>query len=255
MFTIALYSIVSVVSVSLLSLLGILFFLIDQRFIRKILLYVVSFSTGALLGDVFLHIVPDLAEEKGLTTQVMMLILGGILFSFGIEKIIHWRHCHVLPEEGHPGHDHHHHSAGIMSALGESVHNFIDGVVIGAAYLVSVPLGLATTLAIVFHEIPHEIGNFAVLLHSGFPRRRALHLNMLSASTAILGTVCVLAASTSLVSISDLLLPFAAGNLLYIAGSDLIPELHKETGFRQGIIQLIAMIAGMGCMYAILFLE
>lgn len=256
MFTTALYSIASVISVSLLSLLGILFFLFDEKFIRKTLLYFVSFSTGALLGDVFLHIVPDLVSaEKGLTTEVMMYILGGILFSFAVEKIIHWRHCHVLPGDGPAHHHDHDHSIGIMSALGESMHNFIDGVVIGAAYLVSVPLGVATTLAIVFHEIPHEIGNFAVLLHSGFPRRRAISMNMLSASTAILGTVCVLAASTSVTSIADLLLPFAAGNLLYIAGSDLIPELHKETGFRQGIIQLLAMIGGMASMYLILFLE
>ena len=251
MFTIVIFSLLSVLAVSLLSLLGILFFLIDPKLIRAVLLYLVSFSTGALLGDVFLHIVPDLAQEKGLTTEIMLFMLLGILASFTVEKFIHWRHCHVLPEDDHG----HHHSVGIMSALGESVHNFIDGVVIGASYLVSIPLGLATSLAIVFHEIPHEIGNVAVLLHSGFSRKRALQLNMLSAGTAIIGTLAVLVTSSSIGSVTDFLLPFAGGNLLYIAGSDLIPELHKETGARQGIIQLLAMICGMAAMYALLFLE
>ena len=256
--TVAFLSIASVIAVSLLSLLGILFFLIEERIIRKTLLYFVSFSTGALLGDVFLHILPDLVEKNAggpPFADMMMVILLGILFSFVVEKFIHWRHCHVLPEDDRAHHEHHHHSVGIMSAFGESVHNFIDGVVIGASYLVSVPLGIATTLAIVFHEIPHEIGNFAVLLHSGFSRTQALRINILSACTAILGTVGVLLAGSFFVSASSLLLPFAAGNLLYIAGSDLIPELHKETGARQGMLQLLAMIAGMGLMYAMLFLE
>lgn len=142
-----------------------------------------------------------------------------------------------------------------MSIMGESVHNFIDGVIIASSYMVSIPLGISTTLAIVFHEIPHEVGNFAVLLHSGFSRKKALMFNLLSASVSIIGAIAVLIFSQSFVSLNEYLLPFAAGNLLYIAGSDLIPELHKETGIRQGIIQLLAMIGGMLVMYAILLFE
>ncbi len=241
----------SVIGVSLLSLLGILFFLIEEQVIRKVLLYLVSFSTGALLGDVFLHIIPDLSDTTGLTTPVMMTILVGIVFSFGIEKIVHWRHCHLLPEDDQS----HHHTVGIMSSLGEAVHNLIDGIVIGASYLGGVRLGIATTLAVIFHEIPHEIGNFAILLHSGFTKKQALRVNFLSASSAILGTVGVMVFSNFFITGSDVLLPFAAGNLLYIAGSDLIPELHKETGVRQGIYQLVVMICGMGFMYLILLME
>lgn len=251
---IALYSLLSVVGVSLLSLLGILFFLIDERFIAKTLLYFVSFSTGALMGDVFIHILPDMAENQEFFARGSLIILGGIVFSFAIEKIIHWRHCHILPMSGHEHHDHHH-AFGIMSIIGESMHNFIDGIIIAASFLASVPVGIATTLAVVFHEIPHEIGNFAVLLHSGFSKKRALLFNLLSASTAILGTVLVLLLSTKVSPLTLYLLPFAAGNLLYIAGSDLIPELHKHTRLHQGIFQLLAMIAGMGFMYAMLFLE
>lgn len=245
------YALASVIGVSLLSLLGILFFLIDERFIRSVLLYFVSFSTGALLGDVFIHMIPDMAEDTDFFSKGLLIILLGILFSFTVEKFIHWRHCHMLPDEDHG----HHHTVGIMSVTGESVHNLIDGIVIAASFLTSVPVGIATTLAVVFHEIPHEIGNFAVLLHSGFPRKKALLLNMLSASAGILGAVLVLGLSQSLDSLTLYMLPFAAGNLLYIAGSDLIPELHKHTKIHQGFFQLIAMIAGMSFMYVIVLFE
>ncbi|MBI5155743.1 ZIP family metal transporter [Candidatus Peregrinibacteria bacterium] len=248
---ITLYALGSVIGVSLLSLLGILFFLVDERFIRSILLYVVSFSTGALLGDVFIHILPDMAEDADFFSTGLLIVLLGILFSFTVEKFVHWRHCHMLPEEDHG----HHHAVGIMSLTGESLHNFIDGLVIAAGFLTSIPIGIATTLAVVFHEIPHEIGNFAVLLHSGFPKKKALLLNLLSASTGILGAALVLWLSRSLGSLTLYLLPFAAGNLLYIAGSDLIPELHKHTKIHQGFWQLIAMIVGMGFMYLIIIFE
>ena len=248
---IALYSLVSVIGVSLLSLLGILFFLIDERFIRKILLYVVSFSTGALLGDVFIHIIPELAEDSAFFSRSMLVILLGILFSFAVEKVVLWRHCHALPGEDAE----HHHPVGTMSMIGESLHNFIDGVVIAASFLASPSIGIASTLAIVLHEIPHEIGNFAILLHSGYGKKKSLLLNMLSASAAILGTALVLITSTSLESFTVYMLPFAAGNLLYIAGSDLIPELHKHTQPHQGWLQLIAIVCGMGSMYLVLFLE
>lgn len=245
-----LLSLLSVVGVSLLSLLGIVFFIFDTRLVEKALLYVVSFSTGALLGDVFIHILPDLAENPETFGQAMLVVLFGILFSFLMEKVIHWRHCHIIGD----GHEHCH-PVGMLSLVGEGIHNFIDGTVIAAAYLASPSVGLATTLAVVFHEIPQEIGDIAILLHAGYSRKRALLLNLLSALTAVLGAVLVLTLSTSVVAIGDMFLPFAAGNLLYIAGSDLIPELHKHTRMRQGILQSIGMILGMASMYLLLFLE
>lgn len=251
MFSPPVLAVLSVIGISLLSLLGVLFFLIDARFIERILLYLVSFSTGALLGDVFIHILPEMAEQPESFSRGAMVVLLGILFSFSMEKILHWRHCHTLPGDGHE----HHHPVGLISLVGESIHNFIDGIIIAASFLVSVPLGVTTTLAIAFHEIPHEIGDFAVLLHSGYGKKRALMLNLLSASTAVIGTVLVLVASRQLESVTAYLLPFAAGNLLYIAGSDLIPELHKQTKLHQGVIQFLCMTAGMGFMYLVLFLE
>ncbi len=255
-----LLAIVSVVGVSLLSMAGVLLFLLDDRFIKRVVLYIVSFSTGALLGDVFIHILPEMAESdpEGLP-RGMLVILAGILFSFAVEKLIHWRHCHMFPDEaccgGHSHHEHHHHPMGLMSTIGEALHNFIDGIVIAAAFLANVQVGISTALAVVFHEIPHEIGNVAVLLHSGYSKKRALWLNFLSACMCLLGGVGVLVLSSAIEGLADVMLPFAAGNLLYIAGSDLIPALHKETRLKQGILQFLAIAAGMAVMYLLLSLE
>ncbi|MDD4319629.1 MAG: ZIP family metal transporter [Candidatus Peribacteraceae bacterium] len=252
MLQISLYTLGSVLLVSAISLVGVLFFLRD-RFMRKMLLTFVSFSSGALLGDVFIHLLPEIAEGTLPLSRGYFIVLGGIVFSFVVEKIIHWRHCHLLPEDERE-HDHCH-NVGAMSLVGDSVHNFIDGLAIAASFLVSVPVGISTTVAVMFHEIPDEIGNFAILLHSGYSRSRALFYNFLSALTAVLGAVVVLVSAGSLESLNVYLLPFAAGNLLYIAGSDLIPELHKEEALPKSILQLLSMVAGIGVMYAMLFLE
>jgi zinc and cadmium transporter len=247
------YTLVSVICVSLLSLLGVGFFLFQEKLIRTSLLFFVSFSTGGLLGDVFIHILPEMSEQKDTFARALLIVLLGILFSFVVEKFIHWRHCHLLPTDHEEAE--HHHSVGLMSLMGESMHNFIDGIVIAASFLASIPVGISTALAVAFHEIPHEIGNFAVLLHSGYGKRKALLLNLVSASIAIIGAILVLVSGSMFANTTGLLLPFAAGNLLYIAGSDLIPELHKETGARQGVGQLLCMIVGIVIMYGVKSLE
>lgn len=249
---ITLYALSAVVCISLLSFLGIFFFLFEESTIRRLLLYFVSLSTGALLGDVFIHIIPDLAQSPETFTKSLYILLLGILFSFVLEKIVHWRHCHVLPSGNH---EHHHHPMGIINVVGESMHNFIDGLVIAAAFLASPQIGVSTTLAVVLHEIPHEVGNVAILLHSGYSKRNALLFNGLSAATSILGAALVLLFSSSNTPLGAAMLPFAAGNLLYIAGSDLIPELHKETDISKTLGQLICIVIGMGMMYALKFVE
>lgn len=254
----AVLALLSVIAVSLLSLLGVVFFFFEQRAVKRTLLYVVSFSTGALLGDVFMHMLPEMAESDPASfPKGMLLVLTGILFSFVIEKFVRWRHCHLMPDDaccgGHQ-HGEHHHPVGILSTIGESLHNLIDGVVIAAAFLASVPVGVSTALAVMVHEIPHEIGNVAVLLHSGYGRRKAVLLNVLSASMSVVGALCVIALGMAVQGAAAMALPFAAGNLLYIAGSDLIPELHKETRFKQGLLQLLCICGGMALMYATLSL-
>jgi zinc and cadmium transporter len=209
----------------------------------------VSFSAGALFGDVFLHLLPEIVEEGGWTLSVSLFLMGGILISFVIEKMIHWHHCHVLPTEDH------YHPVGTMSLIGDALHNALDGILIAGSFLISPSVGIATTIAVILHEIPQEIGDFALLLFSGFSRKTALLFNFSSALTAFLGGGIVLLFASSIPSVTSVLIPLAAGNFLYIAGSDLLPELHRETRLPQASLQLVLLLAGIGVMLALTFLE
>lgn len=241
------YALLSVIVISLVSLIGIATLSIKLDRLKKMLLVLVSFAAGALLGDVFLHLLPELIEA-GFALSLSFMILGGIGFSFVIEKFIHWRHCHVPTTKQHT------HPVATMNLIGDGVHNFIDGIIIGASYLVSIPAGLATTLAVLLHEIPQEIGDFSVLLHAGYTRRKALTMNFLLALTSIFGVVIVFLLG-AIERIVPFLVAFAAGNFIYIAGSDLIPELHKETGLKSAFYQLLALIVGVLVMASLLLLE
>ena len=199
----------------------------------------VSFSTGALFGGAFLHLLPEIVNEVGFTPKISFYIIIGILFSFIVEKFVHWRHCH------HPDHIHSKvHSFAYMNLFGDGVHNFIDGMIIGASYLISIPVGIATTIAVVLHEIPQEIGDFGVLLHGGFSKKKALLFNFLTALTSIIGAIVALTIGTYSEHLTTFLIPFAAGSFIYIAAADLIPELHKEKDTKKSIGQLVTMILG-----------
>jgi len=174
--------------------------------------------------------------------------LVGIGFSFGIEKIIRWRHCHHLTTKQHP----HHLSS--MNLIGDSFHNFIDGMIIGASYLVSIPIGIATSIAIIFHEIPQEIGDFGILVYAGFSKRKALATNFLISLTSIAGLIISLLISFKTKYLIYILIPFAVGNFIYIATADLIPELHKETKIIKSLIQLLLFILGIGLMALLLLI-
>jgi len=243
------YSIISVMVISLLSLFGILFLAISPTKLKKILLFLVSLSAGSLLGGAFIHLLPEAVEKRGFDLIVSLSFLAGVLFFFILEKFICWRHCHIPTSADHP------HPLGMMNLVGDGFHNLIDGMVIAAAYLVSFPVGLATTLAVVFHEIPQEIGDFGVLLHAGYSKKKALFFNFLSALTAILGVVVVLSLSATSASLPGLLLPFTAGGFVYIATADLIPELKKETDLKKSFIQLLGLLLGLGIMMAMLLLK
>jgi zinc and cadmium transporter len=242
-----LYVLISISIVSLISLIGIFTLSIKTEKLKKILIYLVSFSAGALFGDVFIHLFPEIVKNYGFNLNISIYVLVGILFFFIIEKFVHWQHCHMPITKEHK------HPFAIMNLVGDSVHNFIDGLIIGASYLFSIPLGIATTIAVVLHEIPQEIGDFGVLIHGGFTKKRALLVNFLTALTAILGGIFALLLK-NVSAISAFLLPFAAGTFLYIAGSDLIPELHKETDVRKSLIQLLAFILGIAIMFLLLLL-
>lgn len=243
------YSLVSVIIVSLISLIGIFTLTIKHERLKTILIYLISFSAGALFGDAFIHLLPELIKEQGLTIISALSILFGILIFFILEKFVHWQHCHM------PVSSHHVHPFAYMNLVGDSLHNFIDGLVIAASYLVSIPVGIATTSAVLLHEIPQEIGDFGVMLHGGLSKTRALLLNFLTALTAVIGVIIGLSLNNFVENIQLFILPIAIGGFIYIAGSDLIPELHKETDIKRSIIQIITFILGVLIMLSLLLLE
>jgi zinc and cadmium transporter len=245
-----LYALASVALVSVVSLIGILTLSINAARLRSILIYLVSFAAGALFGDAFFHLLPEAAEEAGgFTLQLSMAVLGGILLFFVVEKIVHWRHCH-LPAEEH----NHIHPFAWMNLVGDAVHNFLDGLIIGISYLVSIPVGIATTIAVVLHEIPQEIADFGVLLHGGFTKQKALFYNFLISLSAVVGAVLALVVGTRIEGMAGILVPLAAGGFIYIAGADLIPELHKEVEVRKSAMQFFVILLGFGVMAALLLL-
>ncbi|MBT4917294.1 ZIP family metal transporter [Candidatus Peregrinibacteria bacterium] len=243
------YALVSVLVISTISLVGVFTLGLKEDFLKKILIYLVSFSAGALLGGAFLHLIPEAVHEHGFHIETSLLILGGVAVSFVMEKIVCWRHCH------HPTTNDHPHPFAWMNLVGDAIHNFMDGLIIGAAYLVSIPVGLAATMAVALHEIPQEIGDFGVLIHGGFSKGKALALNFLVSLSAILGVVIALMMGAYAKEVTHMIVPFAAGTFIYIGGSDLIPELHKHQGFKKGVLQFITFVLGIGVMMLMLLLE
>jgi zinc and cadmium transporter len=242
-----LYTLTSILIVSLLSFVGVFTLAIKPENLKKITLLLVSLSAGALLGDSFLHLLPE-AIEKYSGLSIWLWLLGGILTFFILEKIICWRHCQLETTENHP------HPVGMMNLIGDGLHNLIDGIVIAGSFIVSVPLGITTTIAVIAHEIPQEIGDFGVLLHAGYTRRRALFLNFCSAAVALIGALVVLVISIDTDNFSATVIPFTAGGFIYIATADLLPELKKDTGAWKSLSQLIAILAGIAIMLGLKYL-
>jgi len=232
------YSLLSVAAVSALSLTGVLVLIVRRDLDRSLLLYMVSFSVGGLLGGAFLHLIPEAYAESGINATVSTYILAGVFSSFVVEQVLRWRHCHVPTSDDHP------HTFAYMNLLGDAVHNLVDGLIIAGAYLASTRLGVLTTVAVCLHELPQEIGDFGVLVYAGYSKGRALKLNFLSALTAFLGALIALTMSGIIEGLTAFLVPFAAGNFIYIAGSDLIPELHAEEELGRTLIQIAAMALG-----------
>jgi zinc and cadmium transporter len=209
----------------------------------------VSFAAGGLFGDAFIHLLPEAFKAEGSSLRVSLFIVMGIFVFFVLEKFLRWRHCHISDCEKHL------HPVVTMNLIGDAVHNLIDGMLIGASFSVSVPIGVASTLAIIFHEIPQEMGEFGVLIHGGLSVRKALVFNLLSAMTAFIGAGFSLLIGGRVIGYSAALLPITAGGFLYIAGSDLIPELHHELELGKSIWQLIFMILGVAVMALLILLE
>ncbi len=244
--TVWIYSLGSVIIVSIVSLVGIITLGLKDKLLRKVLLFLVSFAAGSLFGGAFFHLIPEAAENTPMMMVSAYVMLGIVLF-FLLEKVIHWRHCHVPTTKSHP------HPLGIMNLVGDAFHNLIDGMLIGGAYLANIPLGISTTIAILFHEVPQEIGDFGVLLHAGYTKSKALMYNFLSALSAIIGVIIALTIGLRFGWFAEFLVPFTAGGFLYIAGSDLIPEMHKECSAPISFIQVTSLILGMAIMIGLTF--
>ena len=238
------YTLASVLIVSSSSLLGLIAFPFGEEKIKKFLIWAVAFAAGTLLGDAFLHLIPE--SYKNGDVSVSFSLLGGILAFFILEKFIHWHHCHEIDCEEH------NRSFSYVIMFGDAMHNFIDGMIIAASFLVSIPIGIATTIAVVCHEIPHEIGDFASMLYGGFSKQKALLYNFLAGIVAIFGAFLVLIINTNIGSITHYLIPFAAGGFIYVASADIIPELHKSTKVSHSVGQLLCIIGGVAIMYALL---
>lgn len=247
-------SLISVLVVSAISLVGIFIIWLSERFISKIVFFLVSLSVGVLFGDVFIHIVPEVFETVS-PEKASLAILFGIIGFFILEKFVHWHHSHKTDDDCEDHSSDGHKVLRSIVLVGDGIHNLIDGIIITASYIVSFPLGIATTLAVIFHEIPQEIGNFGVLVHSGLSKWRALFFNFLSALTSVFGVIFTFALQGSLEQFSALALAFAGGGFIYIAGSDLVPELHKVKSPKASLIQLFAISLGVALMYFLVFLE
>ncbi|MFH1012165.1 MAG: ZIP family metal transporter [Candidatus Peregrinibacteria bacterium] len=240
------YSLASVLAVSLISVVGVLTIALGQKMVKGLLLFMVSFAAGALLGDVFIHLLPEMIEEDCFHLENSLYVLLGILMFFVLEKIMHWRHCHLAAAQDHI------HPLATMNLVGDALHNFIDGILIASSYLLSIPVGIATTIAVILHEIPQEMGDFGVLLHSGVTFKKALALNFLTALTAVFGALLILGLDFKVDDIICVVIPVTMGGFLYIANADLIPELHKDVKPINSIIQLISFLAGIGVMLLLL---
>jgi zinc and cadmium transporter len=211
------------------------FLLLGDGLRLKVVPWAISYAVGTLLGVSLLALLPQ-ALERLPAGAALGTLLGGVLAFFLLEKLVLWRHCHDTDEcEVHTS------SAASLVIVGDAFHTFVDGAVIAAAVLTSIPLGITTALAVATHEIPQEVGDVAILLRAGFSRGRAFTLNLLSGVGGILGAIGMLAASQSMPNLLPYVLAFAAGNFLYVAMSDLIPDLHRG-GLEGGPVRQLLLI-------------
>ncbi len=235
--------IIATATISSGSFIGVLALSLNRIFLNKILLSLVSLSAGTMLSAAFLHLLPESIEVLGTTLPFQLTLLSFIGF-FVLERFLHWRHCH----------DKEHlekHTTGTMNLIADAIHNFMDGVLIAASFASGSGLGIIATLAIALHEIPQEIGDFGVLLHSGFSRRKALISNVLVSLTAIAGGILGYIASHAMTQFANLLIPIAAGGFIYISAADLIPELKFESSTGRTVAMIATFLLGVLIMFLV----
>jgi zinc and cadmium transporter len=242
------YALISVIIVSLISIIIAMPFIIKKRISNQTLIFLLSISVGVLLSTVFMDFIPEIAEH-GYNLNSGIYLLSGFILMFIIEKFIHYHHSKRC-EDIRYRHSHTY-SVAPINLIGDGIHNFIDGLVIAGSYAVNISVGIASTISIIFHEIPQEIADFGVLLYSGLSKKKALLFNFFSAISAIIGAIVGFILIKSLENFISFIIPFAAGNFIYIAASNLLPQLHRHCKLKDTLIHTLAIIIGIVMILAI----
>ncbi|MCH7529609.1 ZIP family metal transporter [Patescibacteria group bacterium] len=254
MVTIYLYAFSSVIIISLISLIGIMVLSLRKELLQKSIFLIVSLAIGALFGGALIHLIPEAFEKIENSALVSLLIISGILSFLVLEKFLMWHHCH-----GHGSNEDHTGDnikpLGFLVIISDGIHNLVDGIIIGASYLISIEVGIAATIAVILHEIPQEISDFGLLIHAGFTKMKALAINFATALLAIVGVGIAFVLGGNSEIFTPAVLAFAAGGFIYISGSDLVPEIHKISDLKRSSLQLFMILVGIGLMFALLLLE
>jgi len=246
------YSVIAAVAVSAVSLIGAVGVVMREDFLKKIVTMLVSLAVGVLLGDVFIHLLPEALEQARSPRSVLVFVLIGMLLFFFLEKVVKWQHGHAVGAEISAIGPR---SCAQMCLIGDAFHNFIDGTILASSFLVSPAVGMATTIAIIAHEIPQEISDVGILLYGGYAIRRAVWLNFLCSLSVVAGAAVTLVLSSSVSGIALYMLPIAAGGFIYIAASDLIPQLQQHFPVRLELAQAAMVTVGVLLMAAVIVLE
>jgi zinc and cadmium transporter len=243
------YSLTSAALVSLISLIGVMALMVSIERLERALPLLISLAVGALFGDALVHLLPEAFAASSSAPLTSLYVIIGIMVFFLLERYLHWHHEHraLSINPVHP--------VAYINIVSDGVHNFLDGLLIGVAYLVSIPIGVATTVAVALHEIPQEQGDFAILVNAGFTPRKALMLNFASGGLALVGVVISMLIGPTVTDYTTFMVPLTAGGFIYIAGSDLIPELHRETHVSGSVAQFAMVSVAIGLMYALLLLD
>lgn len=242
----ALYAILASLIVTSISILAIIPLMLKKKISDRLLLFLLSVSVGALLSVVFMDFLPE-ASSHGYTLGLALSIIGGFVFMLVVEKFIHHEHdTHNHSKKTKHGVHSHAYALAPINLVGEAIHNFIDGLVIAGAFAINISLGITATISIMLHEIPQEIADFGILLYSGLSRKKAVIFNLLSGASALIGTIVGILLAGKLSWFTSFIIPFAAGNFLYIAASNLVPQLHRNCDPMDSLMHITAIGLGVG---------
>ncbi len=244
--------VVATILVSLISLVGLSAVSLKERTLDRILFFLVAFSAGSILGTAYFDLLPEAVEVVEGSLVYLYVTVGFVLFFF-LERFIYWYHGH--PHEADMSEETVVRAStkafAYLNIIGDGIHNFVDGMIIAASFLLGFSVGLATTIAVVFHELPQEMGDYGILIYGGFKRKKALILNFIAASSVVFGGIVAIFLLGTIEALKGLLVAFSTGGFIYLAASELIPELQKEKSFKKSVIQFTTFILGIALIWSL----